>query len=41
MSRWTCSAWTAWVNGHEWAKRQAVRADIGFTELPSRLRVLR
>jgi hypothetical protein len=22
-----------WVNGHEWAKRQAVRAGIGFTEL--------
>src|SRR3954470_13389438 len=22
-----------WVNGHEWAKRQAVRTGIGFTEL--------
>ena len=22
-----------WVNGHEWAKRQCVRAGIGFTEL--------
>lgn len=22
-----------WVNGHEWAKRQCVRAAIGFTEL--------
>jgi len=22
-----------WVNGHEWAKRQALRAGIGFTEL--------
>ena len=22
-----------WVNGHEWAKRQAVKAGIGFTEL--------
>jgi hypothetical protein len=22
-----------WANGHEWAKRQARRADIGFTEL--------
>jgi hypothetical protein len=22
-----------WVNGHEWAKRQATRAGIGFTEL--------
>jgi hypothetical protein len=22
-----------WLNGHEWAKRQAVRAGIGFTEL--------
>jgi hypothetical protein len=22
-----------WVNGHEWAKRQAARARIGFTEL--------
>lgn len=22
-----------WVNGHEWAKRQAVHAQIGFTEL--------
>ena len=22
-----------WVNGHEWAKRQATKADIGFTEL--------
>jgi hypothetical protein len=22
-----------WLNGHEWAKRQATRADIGFTEL--------
>jgi hypothetical protein len=22
-----------WVNGHEWAKRQAARAGIGFTEL--------
>ena len=22
-----------WVNGHEWAKRQAVQAGLGFTEL--------
>ena len=22
-----------WVNGHEWAKRQATNAGIGFTEL--------
>ena len=22
-----------WLNGHEWAKRQAVQAGIGFTEL--------
>ena len=22
-----------WVNGHEWAKRQAIRAGIGFSEL--------
>ena len=22
-----------WLNGHEWAKRQAARAGIGFTEL--------
>ena len=22
-----------WVNGHEWAKRQATHAGIGFTEL--------
>ena len=22
-----------WINGHEWAKRQATRAGIGFTEL--------
>jgi hypothetical protein len=22
-----------WINGHEWAKRQAVQAGIGFTEL--------
>jgi len=22
-----------WVNGHEWAKRQAERAGIGFTAL--------
>ena len=22
-----------WVNGHEWAKRQAADAGIGFTEL--------
>ena len=22
-----------WVNGHEWAKRQASQAGIGFTEL--------
>lgn len=22
-----------WVNGHEWAKRQAIRAGITFTEL--------
>jgi len=25
----------AWVNGHEWAKRQALKAGIGFTELSS------
>jgi hypothetical protein len=24
-----------WVNGHEWAKRQALAAGIGFTELSS------
>ena len=24
---------TVWLNGHEWAKRQAVQAGIGFTEL--------
>jgi hypothetical protein len=24
-----------WVNGHEWARRQAVKAGIGFTELPA------
>jgi hypothetical protein len=24
-----------WVNGHEWAKRQAMRAGIGFTALPA------
>ncbi len=23
-----------WVNGHEWAKRQAATAGLGFTELP-------
>jgi hypothetical protein len=22
-----------WLNGHEWAKRQATRAGIGFSEL--------
>ena len=22
-----------WLNGHEWAKRQAVKAGVGFTEL--------
>jgi len=22
-----------WLNGHEWAKRQASKAGIGFTEL--------
>ena len=22
-----------WINGHEWAKRQATKAGIGFTEL--------
>jgi hypothetical protein len=22
-----------WINGHEWAKRQAIQAGIGFTEL--------
>ena len=22
-----------WINGHEWAKRQAAKAGIGFTEL--------
>jgi hypothetical protein len=22
-----------WVNGHEWAKRQAIKAGVGFTEL--------
>jgi hypothetical protein len=25
----------AWVNGHEWARRQALAAGIGFTELSS------
>ncbi len=38
-----------WVNGHEWAKRQATKAGIGFTELangfascedPARLRAI-
>jgi hypothetical protein len=24
-----------WVNGHEWAKRQCVKAGIGFTVLPA------
>jgi hypothetical protein len=24
-----------WVNGHEWAKQQAIKAGIGFTELAS------
>jgi hypothetical protein len=24
-----------WINGHEWAKRQAAKAGIGFTELSS------
>ena len=24
-----------WVNGHEWAKRQAATAGLGFTELPA------
>jgi hypothetical protein len=24
-----------WVNGHEWAKRQATRAGIGYRELPA------
>src|SRR5271165_215563 len=27
----------AWVNGHEWAKRQALAAGIGFTELSNGL----
>ena len=22
-----------WINGHEWAKRQAAKAGIGFAEL--------
>jgi hypothetical protein len=26
-----------WLNGHEWAKRQATRAGIGFTELSNGL----
>src|ERR1022692_42102 len=30
-----------WVNGHEWAKRQALAAGIGFTELSKRVRLLR
>src|SRR5437773_10298824 len=25
----------AWVNGHEWAKRQALATGIGFTQLPN------
>jgi hypothetical protein len=31
----TYAPWHArvWVNGHEWAKRQALRAGLGFTEL--------
>jgi hypothetical protein len=31
----TYGPWSAkvWVNGHEWAKRQALRAGLGFTEL--------
>jgi hypothetical protein len=24
-----------WINGHEWVKRQAARAGIGFTALPA------
>ena len=24
-----------WVNGHEWVKRQAAQAGLGFTELPA------
>ena len=27
-----------WLNGHEWAKRQARRENLGFTELVERLR---
>src|SRR4029453_1814653 len=26
-------AYPMWVNGHEWGKRQATKAGIGFTEL--------
>jgi hypothetical protein len=26
-----------WVNGHEWAKRQAIKAGVGFTELANGL----
>jgi hypothetical protein len=31
----TYAPWTTkvWLNGHEWAKRQALRAGLGFTEL--------
>lgn len=27
------SMFAFWVNGHEWAKRQARKAGLGFTEL--------
>ena len=30
-----------WVNGHEWAKRQAVKAGIGFSRVGQRVRRLR
>ena len=30
-----------WVNGHEWAKRQADRAGIGYTRVGQRVRLLR
>ena len=38
----TYGPWSAkvWVNGHEWAKRQAAKAGIAFGALVERVRVL-
>jgi hypothetical protein len=30
-----------WVNGHEWAKQQARKLGLGFTELSNGVRRLR